>query len=211
MPIMSYFDRIAYTWDDNPVRVELAHAVTNAVMADIPLSADMRCLDFGCGTGLVSMRMAERVSSVVAVDTSSQMIAALERKCSEAGLKSIQPYRIETELDIPCYHRYNLVVSSMVLHHIPHLLPLIKRFYSCMADGAWLAVADLEKEDGSFHQGMDGIAHFGFRTSELSQLIEYAGLKVVQSRTVYTVRKPAENGEMKEYPVFLLVARRQQA
>ncbi|MFY0310511.1 class I SAM-dependent DNA methyltransferase [Leisingera sp. D0M16] len=41
---------------------------------------DKRVLDFGCGTGLLSEKLAPHVQEVVAVDTSDRMIAVLQDK-----------------------------------------------------------------------------------------------------------------------------------
>lgn len=41
---------------------------------------DKRVLDFGCGTGLLSEKLAPHVQEVVAADTSDRMIAVLEEK-----------------------------------------------------------------------------------------------------------------------------------
>lgn len=41
---------------------------------------DKRVLDFGCGTGLLSEKLAPHVKEVVAVDTSDRMIAVLQDK-----------------------------------------------------------------------------------------------------------------------------------
>ena len=52
------------------------------------LSAGMRCADLGCGTGVDTLDMAQRVAptEVVAVDCSLAMLEALARRAQHAGL-----------------------------------------------------------------------------------------------------------------------------
>ena len=49
------FDRVAAEWDSNPDRVALAGAVAKAIRKAVPLRADMCTLDFGAGTGLLTL------------------------------------------------------------------------------------------------------------------------------------------------------------
>ena len=53
--IRARFDRVAAEWDASPTRVALARAVVEAIRAAVPLDAEMRALDFGAGTGLVTL------------------------------------------------------------------------------------------------------------------------------------------------------------
>ena len=53
--VRARFDRVAGEWDANPARVALARAVTEAIRASVPLRPDMAVMDFGAGTGLVTL------------------------------------------------------------------------------------------------------------------------------------------------------------
>ena len=64
------FDSVAASWDANPVRVKLAHDVVRAIRETIPLRPDMDVLDFGCGTGLLSLGLLPMVHTITGVDSS---------------------------------------------------------------------------------------------------------------------------------------------
>ena len=55
MPENARFDQAAPTWDAETRRVLLARDVTDAVAKRCGLPAELDVLDFGCGTGLVSL------------------------------------------------------------------------------------------------------------------------------------------------------------
>ncbi|MFA7695822.1 MAG: hypothetical protein WCX63_09830, partial [Methanoregula sp.] len=50
------FNTAAATWDENPGRVKMAHTVAHAILGTVKPGPDRDVLDFGCGTGLLSLR-----------------------------------------------------------------------------------------------------------------------------------------------------------
>jgi len=111
------FDQAAATWDLTDRRVLLVRAVAEAIASRVRLSPVLKVLDFGCGTGLVTL-------------------------------------------------------------------------------------ADLDAEDGSFHEDSAGVHHQGFPRDQVMAWLEETGFQEVQLETATTTRK----GE-KDYSVFLATAR----
>lgn len=79
------FDQAAASWDQEPRRVQLAQDVAQTV----PLSPDMHVLDFGCGTGLLSLLLLPRVGRLTGADTSMGMLEALKAKVAAQGLANL--------------------------------------------------------------------------------------------------------------------------
>jgi hypothetical protein len=83
---------------------------------------------------------------------------------------------------------------------------LLIRFYSLLNPGGYLCIADLDAEDGSFHDG-DFNGHRGFDRQELVQILTRSGFVDIGFSTVFeVVRGEAET--LRRYPVFLMVCRR---
>jgi tRNA (cmo5U34)-methyltransferase len=205
----AYFDEAAKTWDDNPSRVELAKAVAGAILAEVPLTSEMAIMDFGCGTGLITRELARKVASVTAADTSAQMLAVLETKAKASGFDHVQPFLLEVGYPSPRGPQFDAVVSSMVFHHIEDIPALLARFAVWVRPGGWIAIADLEPEDGTFHAGNPHVVHHGIDPAWLRSQMEAAGFSVESVRTVHIVRRRPEGAdEPRDYAVFLLVARR---
>lgn len=61
------FNAAAATWDSNPHRVRLAVTVAETIMREVPLQERMRLLDYGCGTGLVTLALQSHVGLLYAV------------------------------------------------------------------------------------------------------------------------------------------------
>ncbi len=57
------FDREASKWDENPARSKLADDIVRAISKQIDLTDDMDVMDFGCGTGLLALRLQPIVRS----------------------------------------------------------------------------------------------------------------------------------------------------
>ena len=90
----------------------------------------------------------------------------------------------------------------MAMHHVKDTPRLIQRFSEHLSPGAFIALADLDKEDGSFHpEDTEGIFHLGFKRNELQIILEKYGFGGIRFLTAHTVNK-----EEKKYPIFLVTA-----
>ena len=158
-------------------------------------------LDFGAGTGLICAQIAPMVNRIVAVDTSQAMLDKLESKPELQG-------KVETVcrdiLDDPLDARFDLIASAMAMHHVEDTARLLERFNEQLNDSGMIALADLDKEDGSFHPpDTQGVFHFGFERDQLRAKLESHGFEQVEFFTAHIIK-----GEEKDYPVFLVTARK---
>ena len=97
--------------------------------------------------------------------------------------------------------KFNLIVSAMTLHHIKDPKTLLSSLRSRLYPGGWVAFADLEAEDGSFHEDPTGVFHHGFSRAELTSFLEAAGFVAI-SVTEATVMQKGDRA----YQVLLAVA-----
>ena len=197
-----HFDQAASTWDQVDRRVQLAQSVVEAIAARIPLAKGLSVLDFGCGTGLVTLALAGRVGTMAGADTSPGMLQELAAKARAAGIP-VQLQPLAEEGSGPLGGPYDLVVSSMTLHHVEDVPGLMKRLARHLGPGGQVALADLDAEDGSFHEAGVEIHHRGFSRERIQGWLEEAGLEDIRLETAAVTRK-----EGRDYPVFLATARR---
>ncbi len=195
----SRFDQAAGTWDEDPRRVEMARAVGEAIVRQVRPSLEMDVLDFGCGTGLLTLGLQPLVRSVTGADTSSAMLGVLKQKVEVQGLANVSPVLLDPAQPLSLDGRFHLIVSSMALHHVAHLAPLLSRFHELLHPGGLVALADLDREDGSFHGETRDVFHLGFDRSELQALLREAGFAGLAAATAVVTRK-----EGHDYPVFLI-------
>jgi 2-polyprenyl-3-methyl-5-hydroxy-6-metoxy-1,4-benzoquinol methylase len=199
-----YFDNKAREWDANDMVRQLSSAVGSAILEQVPLHNQMSVMDFGAGTGLISSYVAPLVNKIVAVDTSEAMLDALVYKPELRGKVEAVCRDI---IDKPLDAQFDLIMSAMAMHHVEDTHKLIQRFAEQLKPGAMLALADLDKEDGSFHPDeAAGVFHHGFEREDLQAILEEHGFADVHFRKAHTVTK-----DDKEYPVFLVTATKARA
>jgi cyclopropane fatty-acyl-phospholipid synthase-like methyltransferase len=201
------FNEIASTWDENPFRQKLAQDVSDSILASVELHSDMRLLDYGCGTGLVTFHLLSHVAEAVGADSSSGMIDIFQQKVAAYGVQNATGRLLASSERIGS--GYDLIVSSMVFHHVERPVELLKTFYTALNRGGFVCVADLDSEDGLFHGGENaGIYHFGFERDRMESWFEEAGFLDVRSRLAATAIRENEMGVKRDYTIFLCTGRK---
>ncbi|MDD4026329.1 MAG: class I SAM-dependent methyltransferase [Kiritimatiellae bacterium] len=203
----SRFDSVAAGWDDKPGRAVMAAAIAGAVADAVPLRQDMSALDFGAGTGLLTLALALRVKEVTALDASREMLRVLAEKTRAADIGNIVTLHADIERDPLPAARFDLAVGTMVLHHLSDVPGALRRLHSSLRPGGWIALADLDSEDGSFHGDAQGVHHKGFDRARLRQWLEEAGFAWCSARTAYRLTRAGRDGVERSYPLFLAAAR----
>jgi ubiquinone/menaquinone biosynthesis C-methylase UbiE len=200
------FDEKARQWDLNPARHERARAVADAIRRQVALHPQMKALEYGCGTGLLSFELRADLGEIVLADSSAAMLEVLAEKIAAAQAQNLVPLRLDLMVDPLPAQRFDLIYSLMTLHHIPDTQRILGLFYELLRPGGTLCIADLDEEDGSFHQQpFEG--HHGFRRSHLAKQTQAVGFEVLGFETVYQMVKEIE-GSQRHYPIFLMTARK---
>jgi ubiquinone/menaquinone biosynthesis C-methylase UbiE len=199
---MTNFDARAKDWDEIPVRAERARAVAQAIREGLKLTKQTTALEYGCGTGLLSFALQPHLGPIVLADSSTGMLEVLRDKIAASGAKNMTPLQLDLATDPLPTARFDLVYLLMTLHHIPDTQDLLRKFHTLLKPGGHLCIADLDKEDGSFHD-YEFVGHTGFERKELQAQLEGAGFARVKFATPFAMKK---NGRV--YPLFLAIATR---
>jgi len=200
---MTNFDERAKDWDSDPEKVERARVVAEAIRRAIPLSREMKALEYGCGTGLLSFALQSDLGQITLADTSQGMLDVLSEKIARAGVTNMHPVRLDLASDPLPAERYDLTYSLMTLHHIQDANGILVKFRDLLAPHGYLLVADLDKEDGTFHTDGTTDVHLGFERDELRKTVENMGFENVTFLTAYEIKKKIGH-EKKTFPIFLM-------
>jgi SAM-dependent methyltransferase len=104
--------------------------------------------------------------------------------------------------------RYDVVLSSMTLHHVKDMEALFAQFHRVTAPGGSLCIADLDLDDGKFHADNTGVFHFGFSRAALREVFTEAGFDYVGDRDAAEMVKTNVNGEMGRFSIFLMIGQK---
>lgn len=200
---MSHFDDRAATWDDDPTHTQRAAAIVAALRTHVSLTPQTTVLEVGAGTGAIGRSLAPDVQSVTLLDASAGM-TDVARQRIEAGLLNVTA--VHGELDTPLGQRYDLIVGSLMLHHVDDIPGALVRLADLLAEGGTLAIADLDEDvTREFHdEGFAG--HHGFSREILGADLAAASLTDLRWSTAFEMPKTTASGHTRIFPVFLVTA-----
>jgi 2-polyprenyl-3-methyl-5-hydroxy-6-metoxy-1,4-benzoquinol methylase len=200
---MSIFDDEAAEWD-TPERLRRTHELANAVREHVPLTLDTRAIDVGAGTGLLGLDLLADIGSVVLADPSPGMVDVAEQKIAANGIADASAVVYDLPGDPPAGAPFDLVTSLLALHHIEDTDAVLRSTLAMLGPGGYVALMDLDAEDGSFHDpAEEGIHHNGFDRKTLEAAASAAGFTKVETRIVFEIER-----EGRSYPLFLLTGAR---
>lgn len=169
------FNHKAETFD-SPKNIFLANLVYQAIEKQIALLSDKEILDFGGGTGLLTLPLAKQVKSVTLVDISEKMLEQARLKAEQQDIKNIQ-FLEQDLLEKPLEQEFDLIVVCRVLHHMPDVDATLSLFHQhLMADGQ-LLIADFTKTETNHH---------GFELVELENKLAQFGFSSIDSQILYS-------------------------
>lgn len=220
------FNAEAAAWDANPDVHRASDGALQAILTAMPSlpSKNADVLEIGCGTGLLSLRLAPYVSSILAIDAAEGMIDALTQKLARpenGGVRTrIRPLCVMLEdpedkrlppadasnPDGP-RAKYDLITSHLVLHHIADLAAVLRTMHGCLRPGGEVALTDYEDfgpEARKFHpeSKMFGVERHGIDAKWFAGLMTEVGFVDVDVSPKWTMEKevertPGEWGESK--------------
>ena len=200
---MNEFDIKALTWDDNPLFVERSKHIADKIREHVPFNKDMIGFEYGCGTGSLSFNLLPYLKSITLADSSEGMLDVLKQKIMKHGVTSMEVLKTDLMVDEIPEKKFDIIYSALALHHIEDIESILVKFNKMLKQSAFLCIADLDLEDGSFH-GKDFNGHKGFDRNEMKRLFESAGFRNIKIDTCYEIKKTSEQGQEKFYPVFLM-------
>lgn len=194
-----FFKNKAASYEQDSNRVANVHTIADSIVARVKLNPDMHLMDFGAGTGLLLGQIAPHVAKITAVDISPSMTEQLRKKQANLACEvEVLEMDLTTEtLDT----KFDGIISSMTMHHIEDVKAMFIKMHALVKPGGFIAIADLETEDGSFHTEDTGVFHFGFKGDALVELATEAGFKDAEVGLASTINRPAM-----DYPVLLWTA-----
>lgn len=198
-----YFTEKSKIYENEAARTNNVKNIGEAILERLTYDKTAtHVMDFGSGTGLLTEQIAPFVRKMTTIDVSPSMNKQLHAKKEQLAceLNMLELDLVSNELD----ETFDGIISSMTIHHVEDVQALFHKFYRLLNSGGTIALADLDKEDGTFHTEDMGVFHFGFDQEEFAMWAQKAGFEDVNIEIVSVAKKPYG-----DYPIFLLTAYKQ--
>lgn len=201
-----FFDDYAKKWDTDR-RINRAKIISDEIASSIDINKEYTAMEFGCGTGLISFNLVEKFENITLIDSSKDMIDVVKEKIEKYEVDNMKPYALDI-FDEEIIDKFDVIYTSMVLHHIQDISGLANKFYTLLNDGGQVIIVDLDKEDGSFHKNEPGFnGHNGFDQEELKDILSKQGFKNINSKSFYYDEKKIDDEKVK-YSLFIMKAQK---
>ncbi len=155
------FDQMAERYDTDE-RAEIATIIASAIRRRIPAGGYPTALDYGCGTGLVSMHLLDLFGHALLVDASANMVDQVNRKLRESGISNAKAVCCDLMADPPFALHADCIIVVQVLLHIKDTLPLLVRLLDVLNPGGQLLIVDFVTNElvvsSEVHSGFDPVA-----------------------------------------------------
>lgn len=205
---MNEFDIKAAEWDKNPMHWERSRAIVGEMKNRIPISGQMNALEYGAGTGIASFLLSGDLKEITLMDNSSEMVRITREKIRSSRVENLKVLNFDLEHDdFKSNNKFDLIFTQMVLHHVADTGALLTKLGKLLKPGGWLAIADLYKEDGSFH-GEEFTGHKGFDPEDLAIVLKTNFFSDIEHRRCFVIERQISETEAEQFDVFLLTARR---
>lgn len=171
------FEQMAKRYDTED-RIELAKVIVKEVKTQLKDSQSKSLLDYGSGTGLVSLELTDLVDSVLLVDSSEQMLDIAKSKIAYNDIQNAKMLYADFTQKVPIV-KADIVLMSLVLLHIPDTKQVLQQLFTLLNDNGKLIIVDFDKNPKISHPKV----HNGFSHSELKELLLDVGFS---STTIHT-------------------------
>jgi Methylase involved in ubiquinone/menaquinone biosynthesis len=193
---------------DTDYRIKRANIVAHEITQRIDLSKNKNVLEFGCGTGLVTVNLIENMNNLSLIDSSEGMLHQLKVKLSTMHANNkINLYNDLFDNNLLA-NTYDLIYTSMVLHHIKNIDLYGNRFNELLSVNGTLCIIDLLPVAKEYHINepeFDG--YHGFDPAWLIKQLENQGFEKELCDVIYNDSKSINN-KIIDYSLFLLIMKK---
>src|SRR5665647_16201 len=143
-----WFQEWANEYDATLGKLKRHHKLLDLVVKVSGIQKNDRILDIGCGTGLLSLKfLAKTDCTIMAIDSSSQMLRIFEEKIEKCHLaKKIHcAQKSAEEMDFTP-GQFDIIAATVSLHHVRYKEPVIKNVYDSLKGGGRFVLGEIDMD-----------------------------------------------------------------
>lgn len=187
---MNHFASMAKEWD-TPKTVERNQIFSQALLKYLPEKSKLNLLDFGCGTGLLSINFVERAEKLIGLDTTREMLDVFDQRFKDFHQTQSLCVNLEESPGGLEGLGFDFIYTAMAFHHLKQPVEILKLFKEHLGPEGKVAVIDLDQEDGSFHPDNEamGVHYYGFGREELQSWADQLGFNHFEHEIIHAIDK----------------------
>ena len=187
------FDKYAKFWNSYSFVQENAKNFAKYLNENDYLNKDLITMDFGCGTGILGLKIINNVKKLIFLDSSKEMIKQVKSGLIE---KNVLNYEIiEGEINEYKGDKIDLILVANVLNYIDDINNVINKFSNILKKGGKVLVIDLIETSEDISN-----THNGFKPENIVKLFENNGFNNVKYENFYDLNI------WKSYKQFIVIA-----
>jgi 2-polyprenyl-3-methyl-5-hydroxy-6-metoxy-1,4-benzoquinol methylase len=186
------FNLIADSYDTEE-RKQISGYITKKIVSELDLEGKV-LLDFGCGTGLVSLPMADKLKRLELYDASEKMSLKVNEKIKNSSLSNAAVVSLDS------IKKVDLILLVQVLLHEKEIEPLVDQLYRLLNSEGKLVIVDfdlLETDNENL------LVHPGFNQEKLSDSLKKLGFEKIKNENFYKGKKNFMNSDAE---MFIMIA-----
>ncbi|EPY6470617.1 class I SAM-dependent methyltransferase [Clostridium sporogenes] len=205
MNSLQYFDSIAPNW--NVIRSEYFEERLKYKILSMTNIKDKIVGDLGCGTGFVSLAVANEASIVFSIDNSINMLKELSASASKKDYKNIYPIKSSLDNLAIFDESLNIVFINMALHHIKDAKKAIAEMYRVLKKDGIVVISDVREHNGEWAKEEMFDEWLGFSKEQMTNWLEDAGFENIEiENTNLSCKGYSSKGDYTETGIFLASA-----
>lgn len=193
----------AQNWDSD-ARIQRSEIIANKICEMVGNSKDSSVLDYGCATGLIGFNLCDKFRKVTLMDSEKEMLDVIHEKIETNKISNVFPVLKDLTKE-DCEEKFDVIYTSMALHHIIDTEKMIKKFYDLLNENGTLCIIELDKEDGSFHMNEKQFnGHNGFEQKYMQEILKNSGFSNIKSETFFHGEKTYQEKRI-PYSLFFAI------
>ncbi|MDY5910685.1 MAG: class I SAM-dependent methyltransferase [Inconstantimicrobium porci] len=179
MNSLNYFNEIAPKWNGirkSYFKNELSEMIVKRISIENKTIADL-----GCGTGFITMKIAQyNPHAVFAVDQSLNMLQEVRKESLKRGIANIFPIRSNLDnLDI-FDDTVDYITINMALHHVKDAKKCIDEMYRILKPGGKVVIGDVCEHNGEWARKEMFDEWLGFSNTQILEWLNETGFTEIK-------------------------------
>lgn len=190
---------------DNEATIKRSKIIAEKIIEIVGENKKSSVMEYGCATGLIGFNLCDKYKKITFMDSEEEMLNIIKEKNKNYKFINVSTKNINLIKEEYSKETFDIIYTSLTLHHIIDLKKIIKIFYNLLNENGILFIIDLDTDDGSFHMDTkDFNGYNGFEHQYIENILKNIGFSSLKSKTFFHGIRQVNEKEI-PYSIFYTV------